>query len=67
MPNLRWTDGLDHLDGFSFAETNVMDGDLSHLLELPRLQSIATESKRHYNYKEDDLNEILEKRSKQHQ
>lgn len=63
MPNLKWLAGLNQLDFFSFVETNVEDGDLSPLLELPELRYVGTLDKKHYNYGCDLLNEILNQRS----
>lgn len=56
MKSLKWIEGLQHLDFFSFVNTNVLDGNLSHLLKLPKLRYVGTMDKRHYNYKCDDLN-----------
>jgi protein phosphatase 1 regulatory subunit 7 len=63
IPDLRWTKGMNRLDFFSFVETNVEDGDLSPLLDLPRLQYVGTMDKKHYNYKFAKLNEILDERT----
>ncbi len=63
MPDLKWTSRLKQLDFFSFVETNVEDGDLSPLLNLPKLRYVGTTDKRHYNYKCDRLNEILTQRA----
>lgn len=65
MPDLKWVAGLDRLDFFSFVETNVVDGDLSPLLELPRLRYVGTLDKRHYSIKCDALNRILDQRHAQ--
>jgi len=63
MPDLKWTRGMDRLDMFSFVETNVEDGDLSPLLELPTLRYVGTMDKKHYNYRFEEMNEILEQRN----
>ncbi|MCO6455204.1 MAG: hypothetical protein J5I93_07880 [Pirellulaceae bacterium] len=63
MPDLKWTRGMNRLDQFSFVETNVEDGDLSPLLELPRLRYAGTMDKKHYNYKFAKLNELLDERA----
>lgn len=62
MPNLKWIQGMDRLDFFSFVDTNVEDGDLAPLLQLPELRYVGTMDKRHYNYKFRALNEILDQR-----
>jgi protein phosphatase 1 regulatory subunit 7 len=63
MPDLKWTAGMDDLDFFSFVETDVADGDLSPLLNLPKLRYAGTMDKRHYNYRFKDLNELLAQRN----
>ncbi len=63
MPDLKWSQGMDRLDSFSFVETTVEDGDLSPLLELPQLQYVGTMDKKHYNYKFDAINKLLKQRA----
>lgn len=62
MPDLKWTAGMNRLETFTFVETNVEDGDLSPLLDLPELRWVGTMDKRHYNYKSNDLSDLLQKR-----
>ncbi|MBN2021847.1 MAG: hypothetical protein JW809_03560 [Pirellulales bacterium] len=62
MPNLKWMSGLNHLDFFSFVETTVEDGDLSPLLDLPELRYVGTFDKRNYNYKSNELMDLLKER-----
>ena len=62
MADLKWTRPLRKLDFFSFVGTNVEDGDLMPLLELPSLQYAGTMGKKHYNMKIDKLNEMLRQR-----
>jgi hypothetical protein len=62
MKNLQWTAGLTKLDSFSFVETNVLDGDLSSLLQLPKLRYVGTFDKKHYSHKMDDINAVLKNR-----
>ena len=64
MADLTWTAGMNHLDFFSFVETPVENGDLAPLLELPRLRYVGTMDKKHYNYKCDALNQMLQERAK---
>ncbi len=61
MPDLKWTKPLGWLDFFSFVDTNVVDGDLSPLLRLPRLEYVGTFDKKHYNLKSATLMETLAK------
>lgn len=63
ISHLGWVSTMESLDFFSFVETNIEDGDLSPLLELPRLRYVGTMDKKHYNYKCDALNELLEERA----
>jgi hypothetical protein len=63
MADLKWTKGMDYLDFFSFVNTNVEDGDLSPLLNLPKLRYAGTMDKRHHNYKFEQLNELLSQRA----
>lgn len=62
MPDLKWIKGMNQLDFFSFVETNVEDGNLSPLLQLPKLRYVGTSNKKHYNYKSETLNEMLSQR-----
>jgi hypothetical protein len=62
LADLTWTAGMNHLDFFSFVETPVENGNLAPLLELPRLRYVGTMDKKHYNYKCDVLNKMLQSR-----
>jgi hypothetical protein len=62
MPNLKWTAGMNRLDFLAFVNTNVENGDLSPLLELPALRYVGTMDKKHYSHKADQINELLEQR-----
>ncbi len=62
MPTLKWVAGMDCLDFFSFVDTNVVGGDLSPLLGLPKLRYAGTLDKRHYNYTSAALMQILHER-----
>jgi hypothetical protein len=59
MPDLQWIAGLQHLDFFTFVETNVTDGDLSPLLKLPRLRVAGTLGKKHYSHTPAELDKAL--------
>lgn len=63
MPDLKWTKGMDQLDFFSFVGTNVEDGELSPLLELPRLRYVGSMDKKHYNFKLAAIKEQLGQRT----
>lgn len=55
---------MDQLDFFSFVKTNVEDGDLSRLLEVPRLRYVGSMDKKHYNFKLAAIDELLGQRTK---
>lgn len=59
MADLQWIQGLAELDFLSIVETNVVDGDLSPLLRLPKLRYVGTMDKKHYNCKFEALNRLL--------
>ena len=61
MLDLAWTKGMDYLDFFSFVETNVKNGNLSPLLDLPRLRYVGTVNRRHYSHKCEELIALLDK------
>jgi hypothetical protein len=62
MRNLKWLEGMPRLDFFAFVDTDVVDGDLSPLLNLPALRYVGTMNRRHYNYTSERLNELLNQR-----
>lgn len=62
LPNLQWTRGLNLLDSFSFVDTNVDDGDLTPLQDLPELRYVGSFSKKNYNLNVDKLNEQFQQR-----
>jgi hypothetical protein len=66
MANLAWMKGLNRLDFFSFVETNLENGDLQPLLQLPSLRYVGTMPKKHYNLHVDVLNEQLQRRPLRH-
>ena len=59
MESLAWTAGMEHLDFFSFVDTDVRDGDLTPLLQLPRLRYAGSMNRRHYTPRIDALNAEL--------
>lgn len=61
MKDLEWTRGMEYLDFFSFVETNVLCGDLSPLLALPRLRYVGAGNRRDYSHSDNELNELLER------
>ncbi|MHC1723214.1 MAG: hypothetical protein AB9836_08430 [Aminipila sp.] len=59
MQNINWISKMKHLDFFSFVDTNVVDGNLSPLIQLPELRYTGTLDKKHYNLKEQEINNYL--------
>ncbi|MEW6555434.1 MAG: hypothetical protein AB1384_14250 [Actinomycetota bacterium] len=56
IDNLEPLRNLNYLERFGFIEsTNILDGDLSVLFELPRLEQVAFQQRRHYSHKRDDF------------
>jgi len=56
--------GLRELEDFTFLEsTDIVDGDLSVLLELPRLREVAFQSRRHYRPSKTAVANYLKKRN----
>lgn len=62
LPDLKWLEPLRRLDSFAFVETNVADGDLRPLLQLPELRYAGSMDKKHYNPRIDELNRQLQAR-----
>jgi internalin A len=45
-----------------FGTTDIVDGDLSVLLTLPKLRTVNLDNRRHYSHKRDEIRAILQKR-----
>lgn len=59
MPDLRWIHGMNRLDQLSLVETNVVDGNLAPLLDLPALRYAGFMDHKHYSHKFQQLNDLL--------
>lgn len=59
LPNLRFLAGFRRLRDFRFVGTNVVDGDLSPLLRLPKLENVGTMDKRHYSHSTADIHAAI--------
>ncbi len=57
--NIRFLDRMPNLKSFAFADTNVLDGDLSPLFNL---ESVGFLNKRHYSHTDLEVKEIISKR-----
>jgi hypothetical protein len=59
LENIKFIRELPNLIDFRFVDTNVLDGDLTPLIEHPTLRSAGFLNKRHYNYTVEKMNLIL--------
>jgi Leucine-rich repeat (LRR) protein len=48
-----------NLIDFRFVDTNVLDGDLTPILNHPTIRSVGFLNKRHYNIKDDKMDDLL--------
>lgn len=64
LENLSFLHKLPHLIDFRFVDTNVLDGDLTPILEHPTIQSVGYLNKRHYNIKDNKMDELLKEKSR---
>ncbi len=62
LDNLAFLSSFPNLISFRFVNTNVVDGNLTPLLEHPTLRTISFLNKRHYNLKEEKINAELAKK-----
>ena len=49
---------------FRFVDTNILDGDLTPIIDHPSLKSVGFFNKRHYNNTTETINAILESKLK---
>ena len=63
VENLQFLKEFPKLVDFRFVDTNVLDGDLTPLLEHPTLLNAGFLNKRHYNLKESEAGEYFGKKS----
>jgi len=63
LENLQFLKEFPELVDFRFVNTDVLDGDLTPLLEHPRLLNAGFRNKRHYNLKENEADEHFDKKS----
>ncbi|WP_052455858.1 hypothetical protein [Bhargavaea cecembensis] len=59
LENLQFLRQFPKLEKFIFVDTNVLDGDMTPLLEHPSLQYAGYMDKRHYNIKSDEMERLL--------
>lgn len=63
LENLNFLHEFPNLIEFGFVQTNVLNGDLSPLLEHPTLRRAAFLDRRHYRHKFEQIDKVLESRS----
>jgi len=67
LKDLSFLKELPKLIDFRFVDTNVLDGDLSPIVNHPTIESTGYMNKRHYNIKDQKMDELLkEKWSSKH-
>ncbi|PFE08904.1 hypothetical protein [Bacillus cereus] len=59
LENLNSLNHFPNLIDFRFVNTNVLDGDLSPILDHPTIRSVGFLNKRHYNIKDDKMDAFL--------
>lgn len=63
IDNLKFLNHFPNLVDFRFVDTNVLDGDLTPLLEHPTIRTVGFINKRHYNYTDEKLKLELNSKS----
>jgi hypothetical protein len=63
LESLRFLKKFPNLIDFRFVNTNVLDGDLTPLIEHPTIRSVGFLNKRHYNYSDDQIDLELKLKS----
>ena len=67
IENLSFLKDFPNLIDFRFVDTNIRDGDLTPIIEHPTIRTVGFLNKRHYNLKDDQLdNELLLKSNKKY-
>ncbi len=59
LENLSFLNEFPHLIDFRFVDTNVIDGDLTPIINHPTIRSVGFLNKRHYNISEKKIDSIL--------
>lgn len=60
LDNLDFLKNFPNLIDFRFVDTNVLDGNLNHILEHPTIRTVGFLDKKHYNYKSEKIKLELE-------
>src|SRR5262249_32680780 len=64
LPNLKFLAAFPRLGEFRFVDTNVIDGDLSPLLSLPKLKSVGLLDKGHFSHTTAEIKAAVDAKSK---
>jgi len=59
LANIQFIRKMPNLLDFRFVNTNILDGDLTPIVEHPTLKSVGFFNKRHYNYASKKIDDIL--------
>lgn len=59
IENLSFLSSFPKLIDFRFVNTNIIDGDLTPILEHPTIRTVGFSNKRHYNYTDRQLEDKL--------
>lgn len=65
LESLKFLRKLPNLLDFRFVDTNVLDGDLTPLIEHPSLVTVGFQNKRHYNRTRGEIDEHFRARAEQ--
>lgn len=63
IDNLHFLSNFPELIDFRFVNTNILDGNLQPILDHPTIRSADFLNKRHYNYKREKIDSILDCKS----
>ncbi|KPB06249.1 hypothetical protein [Bacillus sp. CHD6a] len=63
LENLHFLNQFPNLIDFRFVDTNVLDGDLTPILDHPTIRSVGFLNKRHYNIKDDKMDALLKEKN----
>lgn len=63
LENLSFLNHFPKLIDFRFVDTNVIDGDLSPIIQHPTIRSVGFLNKRHYNISEQTMDSLLEEKN----
>lgn len=65
LKSLNFLNNFPNLIDFRFVNTNIVDGDLTPIIKHPTLRSVGFLNKRHYNYKDIEIDSILKNKSEE--